>query len=290
MNKRFALGTVQFGLSYGIANEIGQVSINEAATILEVARDAGLDTLDTAISYGESEQRLGAIGVQHWRVVSKLPALPDTSIDLAEWVGDSVSSTLERLGLSKLHGLLLHRSAMLLESQGDTLYGALSVLRDQGKIGKIGVSIYDPQELDALPLRYKLDLVQAPFNVLDRRLAVSGWLDRLHAAGVEVHTRSAFLQGLLLMDASKRPAAFSRWQPLWDAWHRLLAERNLTALQACLGFVLSHPQIDRIVIGVDSVQQLHEILESVKAAVVVPSKDLMSDDLDLINPSRWRVH
>lgn len=290
MNKRLALGTVQFGLPYGISNQTGQVSIIEAAAILDAARDAGLDTLDTAIAYGESEQRLGAIGMQQWRVVSKLPALPDPSIDVADWVSESVSGSLERLGLSRLYGLLLHSSAALLEPQGDALYGALSELKDQGKVGKIGVSIYDPQELDSLPQRYKLDLVQAPFNVVDRRLSVSGWLDRLHVAGVEVHTRSAFLQGLLLMDVAKRPAGFSRWQPLWDGWHRFLAEHDLTALQACLSFALSHPQIDRVVIGVLSAQQLHEILESVKATLVVPSKDFMSDDLDLINPSSWKRH
>ena len=262
----------------------------EAAAILDAARGAGLDTLDTAIAYGESEQRLGAIGVQHWQVVSKLPALPDPSIDISEWVGDSVFGTLERLGLSRLYGLMLHRSAALLGPHGDALYGALSALKDQGKVGKIGVSIYDPQELDSLPQRYKLDLVQAPFNVVDRRLYVSGWLDRLHAAGVEVHTRSAFLQGLLLMDVAKRPARFSRWQPLWDGWHCFLADHDLTALQACLGFALSHPQIDRVVIGVLSAQQLHEILEGVKATVIIPPKDFMSDDLDLINPSRWGTH
>jgi aryl-alcohol dehydrogenase-like predicted oxidoreductase len=287
MSSRLALGTVQFGLPYGIANQAGQVSRDEAAAILGHAWAAGIDTLDTAISYGESEQQLGKIGVGQWRVVSKLPAIPESCTDVAAWVQKSIHGSLDRLRIPKLHGLLLHRSEQLLGSPGDALYQALVKLKDQNKVGKIGVSIYDPVELDALWSRYRLDLVQAPFNILDRRLATSGWLTRLHQAGVEVHVRSTFLQGLLLMDAVDRPAKFNRWQPLWDEWHRWLGEQALTPLQACLGFAYSQFEIDRVVVGVDSLKQLQEILVGVKGPVVALPTALMSGDLDLINPSRW---
>ena len=287
---RLALGTVQFGLTYGIANQAGQVSRDEAAAILDYAWTKELDTLDTAIAYGESEQRLGDIGIGQWRVVSKLPALPADSTDVAAWVRESVHGSLGRLRIPRLHGLLLHRSQELLGTHGTEIYRALVVLRGEGKIGKIGVSIYDPDELDALCPRFQLDLVQAPFNVIDRRLASSGWLARLHQAGTEVHTRSAFLQGLLLMEASRRPVAFSRWQPLWQQWDDWLHEQSTPALQACLGFALSHAEIDRVVVGVDSLAQLQDILASAEAPADVPPATLMSIDQELINPSRWNVH
>lgn len=289
MLDHFALGTVQFGLPYGIANRTGQVMRNEAAAILDYAWSMGLNTLDTAVAYGESEARLGEVGVGQWRVVSKLRAVPQSCKDLAGWVQESLTGSLERLRIPRLRGLLLHRSQQLLSSQGDALYRALVILKEQGKVERIGVSIYGPDELDAIWPRYKLDLVQAPFNILDRRLAISGWLTRLHQAGAEVHVRSVFLQGLLLMEAVKRPATFDRWQALWQQWHRWLDDQALSPLQACLGFALSQPEIDRVVVGVDSLKQLQEILAAIDTSVVIPPKTLMSEDLDLINPSNWII-
>ena len=287
MTSRLALGTVQFGLRYGVANTSGQVSSGEAAAILQQARAAGIDTLDTAIAYGESEQRLGEIGVEGWRGVSKLPAMPDDYADVAGWVQEAVECSLRRLNIHRLYGLLLHRSQQLLESRGEDLYAALVELKDQGLVGKIGVSIYDPGELDLLWPRFQLDLVQAPFNILDRRLETSGWLARMHQAGTEVHVRSVFLQGLLLMEADHRPEKFSRWQLLWDRWDQWLNDQALMPVQACLGFVMSRPEINRIVVGVDNRKQLQEILSAAEVRIPTLPATLMIEDLDLINPPRW---
>ena len=290
MNSRLALGTVQFGIPYGVANRVGQVSRDEMVEILGHARAAGVDTLDTAIDYGDCEVVLGEVGVDQWQVVTKLPEIPAECQDVASWVQEAVTGSLERLAVSRLYGLLLHRPEQLLGSQGDALYRALVESRNQGMVGKIGISIYDPDELDALSSRYQFDLVQAPCSILDRRLISSGWLARLRHAGTEVHVRSVFLQGLLLMDAAHRPGKFDRWQSLWYAWHRWLDDQALTPLQACLGFVMSQSDIDRIVVGVDSLEQLRGILASLGVATSMPPKGLMSDDQDLINPSHWACY
>ena len=287
MINRLALGTVQFGAPYGIANQTGQVSCKEVAAILDYAVTAGLDTLDTAIAYGESEQRLGKIGMKQWRIITKLPPVSESCTDVHAWVQESMLGSLERLRAPKLYGLLLHRPQQLLGPQGDALYRALVAIKDQGKVEKIGVSIYDPTELDALCSQYQFDVVQTPFNIIDRRLATSGWLTRLHESGTEIHVRSVFLQGLLLMKAATRPATFNRWQPLWQQWHGWLSEQTLSPLQACLGFVLAHPQIDRVVVGVDSLMQLKGIIANVEMPVVELPATLVSEDMDLINPSRW---
>lgn len=289
MNNRLALGTVQFGLPYGIANQAGQVSRDEAAAILAHAWTAGVDTLDTAIAYGESEVRLGEIGVKQWQVISKLPPMPETCVDVSGWVRESVLGSLDRLGIPKLRGLLLHRPQQLLGPHGAALYRALIVIKEQGKVEKVGVSIYGPDELDALWPRYQFDLVQAPFNIIDRRLVTSGWLTRLQQAGTEVHIRSVFLQGLLLLEPTNRPATFKRWQPLWDRWSCWLADQALTPLQGCLGFALSHPGIDRVVVGVDNLKQLDEILSESKYGGIQPPTELSSEDRDLVNPSRWAI-
>ena len=289
MNKRLALGTAQFGLPYGIANQSGQVDLDEVKNILTYACDKGVTPLDTAIAYGESESVLGKIGVEHWQVISKLPTLPSENIDVNAWVNESVKDSLKRLGIPRLRGLLLHNSQQLLGPHGKELYQSMTALKEQGKVDKIGVSIYSPDELNVLWPHYQFDIVQAPFNILDRRLDTSGWLRRLHVAGVEVHTRSAFLQGLLLMNTIERPDKFKRWHSLWGQWHQWLENNNLSPLQACLGFVMSQKEIDRVVVGVDSLEHLKEILTYKEGISVEISKTLMSEDLNLINPSRWSL-
>jgi aryl-alcohol dehydrogenase-like predicted oxidoreductase len=287
LSNRLALGTVQFGLRYGVANRVGRVSREDTAAIVAHARAAGWDTLDTAAAYGDCEQRLGEIGVSRWRVVSKLPPVPEQVADVTKWVRESVRQSLQCLRIPKLHALLVHHSQALLGPSGEALYGAMLEVKKEGWADKIGVSIYGPPELDAIWPNFRLDIIQGPFNILDRRLATSGWLTRLRLSGTEVHTRSTFLQGLLLMTSAGRPPQFDRWSRLWEKWGSWLAERNLTPLQACLGFALSHGEIDRVIIGVDSTLQLQEIIADSKAARISLPEELTSDDLDLIDPTRW---
>lgn len=281
---KLALGTVQFGLDYGVSNRTGQVAPSEVSAILAAARAAGIKTVDTAIAYGNSEARLGAAGVKGFDVVSKLPAgVPPSSIR------DHVTASLERLGITELYGLLLHRSSDLAGPDCDSIHGVLASLRQDGLVRKIGVSIYDPVELEPLLERFALDLIQAPYNIVDRRLVTSGWLARLKQANVEVHTRSAFLQGLLLMQSDERPAAFAQWRQLFRQWDDWLATTGQTAVAAALGFITGNPDIDRVVVGVDSSEQLRQIIAALQAAPLSVAIDVSSDDAGLINPSNWKT-
>jgi len=284
------LGTAQLGLPYGVANRSGLVDRDEATRILDYAWSEGVATLDTAAAYGESERRLGEIGVGQWRVISKLPAVPESVADVGAWVRNSIEGSLRLLAVPSLYGLLLHRPQQLLEPVGKALYRALLEAKDRGKVTKIGVSIYGPKDLDALGSQFEFDLIQGPMNIFDRRLSATGWLAKLHAAGVEVHIRSIFLQGLLLMGPLRRPAWFNAWQHLWEKWDGWLEEQSLTPLQACVGFACSQHDVDGIVVGVDSVRHLQGILESAKRIPVPPPAHLQSDDLELINPSLWSKH
>ena len=284
---RIALGTVQFGLKYGIANRSGRVSRETARSILERARCHGVGALDTAFSYGESESVLGEIGIADWSVVSKLPAVPGDCRDIDLWLNQSVETSLARLKIGALYGLLLHSPRQLLEANGDRLFTGLQGLKALGKVKKIGISIYDPTELDEICDRYEIDIVQAPLNILDNRIVDSGWMSRLFARGIELQVRSVFLQGLLLMNAGERPQKFARWKPLWDQFDAWLAKNDLTALQACLQHVLSFSQIDKVILGVETLQQLDEILALDADSTGETACDLSSNDIDLINPSRW---
>ena len=284
---RIALGSATFGLTYGIANRSGQISAAGVGNILQYAYNHGISTLDTAIAYGNSETTLGMVGVEQWNVVTKLPRALAGCNDISSWVFDSVRNSLSRLNKAKLFGLLLHRAEDMLESSGSELYKALLDCRDKGLVEKIGISIYNPSVLEAIAPRYQFDIVQAPFNVLDRRLEQSGWLKRLSEQGIEIHARSAFLQGLLLMNAPELPVKFARWNHVWAKWKNWLEEHKTCAREACLQFVLSHPEVDQVVIGIDSLAQLEEIIVSENTFAPKAPPELACTDEDLINPSRW---
>jgi len=286
---KLALGTVQFGLDYGVANVVGQVQLAEARSMLSLASASGIDVLDTAIAYGTSEEVLGKVGADRFRVVTKLPSLPLIDEDgIACWVRDQVEASLARLGQKQIYGLLLHRPHDLLGADSDLLIQALIDLKATGIIEKIGISIYSPDELDPICKKVQIDLVQAPLNVIDRRMETSGWLDRLKDDGVEVHIRSVFLQGLLLMERSKIPQKFSHWSMLWGGWHEKLQDSGVSALAACLAYPLSLEQVDRVIVGVDTAAQLAEIIQaSNQTKADLDTSFMTSTDTDLINPSNW---
>jgi aryl-alcohol dehydrogenase-like predicted oxidoreductase len=289
MSDRLALGTVQFGMAYGVANATGQIAPESAQDIIEGARRLGIRTLDTAALYGTSESGLGTIGVPDFRIISKLPGLPLAVADVGQWVHDSVHQSLQRLGVERLGGLLLHRPGDLSGPHGHALFAAMRSLRERGVVDKIGYSVYSPAELDGLIAEFPPDLVQGPYNVLDRRLEDSGWLARLSASGVEVHTRSAFLQGLLLMPREAIPTKFGPWLGLLSAWHDWCDQRGLEPMRAALSHALAQRDISCVVVGVDSVAQLQQIAAAAQYGSEAAPMDLKSTDETLINPSRWNA-
>lgn len=286
---RLALGTAQFGIPYGIANKVGQISNEEAESMLKYAACHGISVIDTAVSYGQSEASLGVIGVRNFKIITKLPPIPNnTNInDVRSWVHGQFSASLRRLRVTKLYGLLLHKPDQLFGHFSVPLIAALQELKEQGLVIKLGVSVYAPEELDCIDSIFEVELVQAPFNLIDRRIYTSGWLKRLQERNVEVHTRSVFLQGLLLMSEDSIPSGFYRWKNLLQIWYKWLDEHNITALQACLTFVLSQSKIDQVVVGADSLKQLQQIIDVTSEKINLELPDLNCDDLNLIDPSRW---
>jgi aryl-alcohol dehydrogenase-like predicted oxidoreductase len=286
---RLALGTVQFGQRYGVANVSGQPDVETAAAIIELAGQEGIDTLDTAAAYGSSETCLGEVGVSGWRVITKLPPLPDDVPSVSRWADAQLRGSLQRLRVARLEALLLHRPADLLGARGAQLVAALEKFKSGGWVHSLGISIYDPCELDAIWPVWRPEFLQAPCNVLDRRLVRSGWLAKLSEHGVRVHVRSLFLQGLLLMSAAQRPACFVRWQRLLNRWLSWCSEHGTTPLYAALAFGEALPGVERLVVGVDSIPQLRQILAAMNVAAPRPPDDLFSEDRDLLEPSRWQL-
>ena len=285
---KIALGSAQFGLSYGVANIAGKVGFTEALKIRDVALANNVDTVDTAVAYGNSEDALGSIGVNNFKVVTKLPAIPENISDIHGWVHAQIKASLKRLKKESLYGLLMHDPRSLSGNHAHEIVDALETLKASGIVSKIGVSVYNPADLEGISRIMSLDLVQAPLNVVDRRLITSGWLKRLANRGVEVHTRSSFLQGLLLLPRVKIPKKFEIWSALWDFWHYELIKRDLNPVEACLRYVMSVSQVDRVIVGVETASQLEEIITAVNRTNISTDWSPMAcDDENIINPSNW---
>lgn len=286
LNHKLVIGTAQFGFKYGIANKKGIVSLEEGGIILEYAKENGVNMLDTSFGYGDSESKLGVIGVSEWQVVTKIVRVSEDK-DIASQVEKNIHLSLNRLKINSLYGVLFHNPDQLLGQSGFEVYSALQKLKEEGIIGKIGISVYSTDELESLISNFDFDIVQAPFNLFDRRLSETGWLTKLASANIEVHIRSVFLQGLLLMHPADRPTKFGRWNKLWAAYDNWLLENNITALQACLNYVLDNPKINKCLVGIDSLENIQEIISAVNTEIPVLPEYLNCNDLELINPHLW---
>ena len=284
---KLAIGTAQFGMSYGINNSAGKVSQGAVKRILNYATSVRIATIDTAIGYGDSQKSLGRAGVEDFDVISKLPFIPENCTNVKKWISHEVNYSLSLLGVRSIYGFMLHRPDQLYGPMGNKIVASLMELKNSGLIRKIGVSVYDPGELDRLLSLLDFDIVQCPHNLMDRRLVSSGWLRKLKTNGVEVHTRSSFLQGLLLMERNAIPSKFEKWRDYWDKWDAWVRDHDVTRLRGCLSYCLSCEGVDKVVVGVDKESQLKEIVAITNSQFSIPLPDLSCYDPNLINPANW---
>jgi aryl-alcohol dehydrogenase-like predicted oxidoreductase len=280
-----ALGTVQFGLPYGIAGRGEPVPEAEVRRILQIAHAGGISLLDTAAAYGTIEERLPALcGGLQFRIVSKIPALPGGA-DLAvveKFVADAVRSASQRLGGS-LSAMLFHRAEDLLGPGADSAWrAALDAARPHQV--QIGVSVYGPAEARAVQKRFAIEVVQVPANAFDQRLREAGSLN-----GVATHLRSVLLQGLLLMPASEAAARVPAAAEPLARWRRWCDERGLETLQAALALVKGMGGASHAVIGVDSAAQLETILDAWQSSAPLTAPELACSNPDVIDPRRWNA-
>jgi len=286
---RLVLGTVQFGLAYGVSHRGGAVPLDEGRDILALARASGIRMLDTAAAYGESENVLGELGSGSFGIVTK--TVPIRSGDLGDVDLAAIDAgflrSLMRLRRDRVAALLVHDARDLLGRGGESLWALLERHRAEGRVERIGVSVYDGEEIEAVVARFPVELIQLPLSVFDQRLVQDGTLDRLAARGIGVHARSLLLQGLLLMRADDAPETLRSAVPLLTRWKNMCADAHVTRLEAALAFALAQP-IEGLVIGVHSREHLAECLAAVKQPVSLPWASLACGDEDVIDPRRWK--
>jgi aryl-alcohol dehydrogenase-like predicted oxidoreductase len=285
---KLALGTVQFGLDYGVSNRTGKVSAIEAGAILSGAMAAGISTLDTASGYGDSEDVIGSLPISRsFKVITKTPHLGRARLSL---LTPSFMQSLKALGRTEVDGLLFHACNDLLGPEGQSYYNEMTVLKEEGRVKKIGLSVYDPEELETALRRFELDIVQLPLNVFSQKFHRSGWIKRLKGAGIEIHVRSPFLQGLALMPQQEVPAYFSPVLPQLNAFREQATVLGTSSQALALAYLRSIPEIDFILCGVQSAAQLQENLAAYGwQAPVVDFEPFSFSEEKFSNPSLWQV-
>ena len=284
---RIVLGGAQLGLPYGILNGGETLSGEEVARILDTAFGHGIDSIDTAIAYGQSESIIGETAQNRFKVISKLPPIPSSVSNVLEWVNTQVDASLSRLKCTSLDALLLHRPQDLTGIHGAELYDAISSLKIEKIIHRFGVSIYEPDELADIIGKFDIDIVQAPFNVFDRRIL--GVIDQLTALNIEVHVRSVFLQGVLIASPKDRPQRFQPWSEHFSQFDTWVRSTGLSAMACCLGFALQQPGVAKLVIGTTSAESLTEVMNSVPNTHLEVPAHLQSSIEQLIDPRVWSV-
>ena len=284
---KLILGTAQFGMPYGLEDYNKIIKVNKLNEILKYAKKNGINRIDTAINYGDIQQKLGKIGVKDFLIVSKIPKLKHQS-NINKFINNSVNEILNHLEIKKIFGVLMHSPEDLLSQNGMNYYKVLLQCKKAGFIKKIGISIHNFDHIKIILDKYKFDIVQLPFNIFDQRLLKYNIITYLKKKNVELHVRSIFLQGLLLMKPEIRPKMFTNFEThlnLWDEW---IKQNNITRLEACLNFVNSIDFVKGIVVGIKSLTQFEEILSVKPTKFNLNTIKLANNELKLIDPSKWK--
>ena len=291
---KIALGTAQFGMDYGLSNTHGKTLKRDAKKIIEYASNNSIDVIDTASQYGNSEDIIGSsINDKYdWKTVTKTPHFSDSYIDNLHVVKlkESFHQSLFNLRQKDIYGLLLHSCDDLLKPGGGLLLQEMEDLKSMGVVKKIGVSLYNSEQIDIVLSKFNIDLVQLPINIFDQQLLIGGWLDKLKDFDVEIHARSAFLQGLLLMTNDLVPPYFFPIKKNLDEFYKSAKELSLSQLELALGYVMGVSEIDQVVVGVNTVEQLKEIIKATQVQInPMEFSDISINDPAFTNPSLWKV-
>jgi aryl-alcohol dehydrogenase-like predicted oxidoreductase len=297
---RFTVGTVQLGKTYGI-DTLGKPSDKEAQSILKYALDNGINVFDTAPGYGDSEEIMGKFLHSYPNsdiyVGTKLDChyydknIWENKKIISRKIREDLNLSCRKLGLDKIPVYFIHLASAAFKNDGVVL-DVLTRIKYEGKIGAIGVSLYTGDELKRCIDDKRVEAVQIPFNILDRRLSVSGLLEKAKKRGLTVFARSTYLQGLLLMEFERIPEYLNEVTGPIKELRRIAKESNRSFKELCLKYVLSLSGINAIVVGINSIEQIKENIkifnsEPLEKGIIEAIDRIPIPPESILDPSKW---
>jgi aryl-alcohol dehydrogenase-like predicted oxidoreductase len=291
---QLGLGTVQFGLSYGINNKLGKTPSEECKKVFSLAEKHNILFIDTAYGYGDAHSVIGKnkFILENSKIITKVSITKNEFINLNDInvFKSVINISLIEMKRKDIYALLFHNEKDLFKPGINGIIQELNSLKSQGIIGKIGVSIYDIGLVDKIIGLGFIDIVQVPINIFDQRLIYSGKLEKLHNCGIEIHARSVFLQGLLLQNINDIDKFFNPVKSKLTQLRKEAYERKLTLIELLLAFIKGTSFIDVAIVGVNNAAQLEKII--ISQGVIIQPKELSYLSVDeerFINPSKWEI-
>tara|TARA_B100000886_G_C20420288_1_gene491248 strand:+ start:2100 stop:2987 length:888 start_codon:yes stop_codon:yes gene_type:complete len=262
MKKKYpslSLGTVQFGMDYGVTNITGKIQIDEINDILKHSRNNNIKILDTAQGYGNAEKIIGnLIKKDEFKIISKISISPhDSQSDLDK----KFFKTQNNLNVQKLYGLLIHNIDKLSENKINDIFHWLSTLKDRNLVSKVGFSIYEYEDLSNIDIN-KLEIIQIPLSIYDQRFIKNSSIYKFKKSGLEIYSRSIFLQGLLLQNSNEWPDYLSnKFKKHHDDFYKLLNYDKSQIIRNVLVFQKAIEELEGVIFGVSNLKELIEIIK-----------------------------
>ena len=285
---KFVLGTASFDSNYGIANRKMRTIEANCIDILTQAKVLKIESLDTAPNYGDAESLIGEFHSNYkpFNVYSKISDLSSLS---TKNVTNQIHKSLDLLKIEKFAGLLFHKSEFLdIESENVT-NKLISEILSSGLATKVGVSVYQESEIQRISKKFPdIKLFQVPENVMDRRLLNSRTIYSLFEQGVEFHVRSIFLQGLLLSDVEELPDSFNQSLIGLRQLKNYCEDQKITIIDLCLNYINQINWASKIVIGVNSMDQLSEIVNFRRKEIDLNALPKSFPD-SILDPRKWVI-
>ena len=281
---KLALGTVQFGINYGINNKNGIPSDFDISEIFDLSIKNNIKYLDTSISYGNSEERISKLANNKFNIITK-----SNDVKNSEELSSSILTSLSSLKTESVYGFLFHNSDNLINNHD--LWSTLVKFKNEKKVNKIGYSIYDTNQIDyLLDKGFIPDIVQLPYSLLDRKF--EKYFMKLKKLGTEIHVRSVFLQGLYFMNNKKLPEKLLPLKKYLESINSVCKDFNISIGELALNFVNENKFIDKIIIGVDSSTQLNQNIQMIKKwdnknDINKLINKIIVKEQDLLSPINW---
>lgn len=279
--RRLIIGSANFLNRYGVNNY--KVSYKEIKKITYLAKKNNIFYIDTAEDYLRNRKIFKNIN-NKFKFTTKIS--PDIDWLSLEFCQKKLENHFGRFNNNKIETLFLHDYKILLSNNGNKIFKNLEHLKKKKLFKKIGLSIYDSKNLNYIFNNYKLDVIQCPYNIFDKRILNTGWFDKMKGLGIEVHARSIFLQGLLINKFFHTKKYFKIWEKSFLKWFKWLNDNNISATDYCLTDLLAS-DFDKIIIGINNSANLKEILNFRK---INKNKllNMETNDLRLIDPRKWK--
>ncbi len=287
LQKKLIIGTAGLQKDYGINKSVG-LSKKKVSELVDFLNLKNFHSIDTAVSYKGVEKKLGGSNLKKFFIYSKIPKLPKKCCNINEWLSNVVNDSLKNLDIKSYEAVLVHNTKDLLnKKRGVEVYKFLYNLKMKGFTKKIGLSVYNFSDLFKIIAKFKFDIVQLPFNIFDRRLLFKDYIKRIKNKKMEIHVRSIFLQGLLLKEYKKIPKYFKN-RKLFYEWENWCHKNNISKIQCCVNFISNQKYIDKIVVGPNSIEEILDIKKHFKKITNNFPKKIFSNDINLIDPRRWK--